>query len=112
MADWKAWEQKGLAEELVLQDYRPNVPDFVAELDKQEVIEARDHIPFGVGILTGVKRQPVGSNLIKEQVNQTRVRKFAGVSFFFHETLFNEKLVNDKDEPQIIARTNPQDILA
>ncbi len=107
LADWEAWERNGLAEELVLQVYRVNVPAFVGELNNQEVINAREHIPFGVGILTGLKGKPVGSNLIKKQVNETRVRNFAGVSFFFHETLFNEEL-----EPQVIARINPQGILA
>lgn len=112
LADWKAWEQKGLAEELVLQVYRNNVSEFDSELDKQEVIEARKHIPFGVGILTGLKGKPVDSNLINKQVKNTRAKNFAGVSFFFYETVFNEMPVDDKGNLQIIARTNPQVILA
>lgn len=99
--------KNGLAEELVLQVYRGNIPGFVSELDKQEIIEAREHIPFGVGILTGLKGKSVGSDLINKQVKKTRDKNFAGVSFFFYETLFNEKI-----EPPIVARTNPQNILA
>lgn len=100
LADWKFWEQEGLAEEVVLQVYRDDVPKFIGEISKLEVVKARDHIPFTVGILTGTKKHPVSLNLIKEQASKTRAKDFAGVSFFFYETVFNEKL-----EPSIIARS-------
>lgn len=100
LADWKFWEQEGLAEEVVLQVYRDNMLDFIGERNKREVTDARDHIPFTIGIMTGLKGDPVDFELIKEQVNKTREKDFAGVSFFFYETVFNEKL-----EPSILARS-------
>jgi len=89
LADWSAWEKEGLIEELVLQLYRTNLLSFENELNKQEVKDARNHIPTVIGILTGLKpadrRTPV--DLIASQVKETRVRDFAGFSFFFSGSL-------------------------
>jgi uncharacterized lipoprotein YddW (UPF0748 family) len=104
LADWKSWRRKGIAEELVLQVYRNNLPAFANELDKQEVIDARVHIPFSIGILTGLKMQPIELDLIKILVNKTQEKNFTGVSFFFYETFFNELVLNKDEELQIIAR--------
>ncbi|WP_052672220.1 glycoside hydrolase family 10 protein [Aliterella atlantica] len=110
LADWKLWEQAGLAEEIVLQVYRSNVLSFVNEIQKQEVIEACQHIPVSIGILAGIKNFPASLHLIKQQIQKTRKQKFAGASFFFYETVLNE--LNDKSKPPIVSRnlTKPQDL--
>ncbi|HAC65874.1 MAG TPA: hypothetical protein DCF68_20665, partial [Cyanothece sp. UBA12306] len=59
LADWHQWERKGLVEELVLQVYRQNIQDFKRELSRPEVRQAKQHIPFGVGVLAGLKGRPV-----------------------------------------------------
>ncbi|MEM8781155.1 MAG: family 10 glycosylhydrolase, partial [Cyanobacteria bacterium P01_G01_bin.49] len=89
LLDWKQWERKGLIEELVLQVYRENMADFEREISRPEVQEAKAHIPFGVGVLSGLKGRPVPMSRITEQVTMTRRQKFAGVSFFFYESLWN-----------------------
>jgi uncharacterized lipoprotein YddW (UPF0748 family) len=94
--DWRSWELDGYVEELVLQVYRDNLPAFVGELDKPEVIDARSHIPAAIGILTGLRASPVSFNQLREQVQTTRQKQFAGVSCFFHETLFYETLSPSK----------------
>lgn len=99
LADWKLWVQEGLASEIVLQVYRSNLLAFANEISKQEVIEACQHIPVSIGILAGVKTHSVDLNLIRQQLHETRKQKFAGVSLFFYETVFNEKLA-----PTIISR--------
>jgi uncharacterized lipoprotein YddW (UPF0748 family) len=90
LADWANWERRGLVEELIVQIYRDNFNTFISELEKPEVKAARSHIPVGIGILTGLKSKPVSLSQIQKQVEAVRSRGFAGVSFFFYETLWNK----------------------
>lgn len=89
LADWQKWERMGLIEELVLQIYRDDINVFVKELEYPEVKAAQKHIPVSIGILTGLKNKPITMQQIQTQVQKTRDRNFAGVSFFFYETLWN-----------------------
>lgn len=89
LLDWEKWERKGLIEELVLQVYRDNMESFEGELNQPEVQNARKHIPLAIGILSGLKGRAIDFDLIKNQVNLTRKKEFAGVSFFFYESLWN-----------------------
>ncbi|MFM2063272.1 MAG: hypothetical protein RLZZ507_2942 [Cyanobacteriota bacterium] len=89
LADWQKWERMGLIEDLVLQIYRNDLNVFVSELEYPEVKAARKHIPVSIGILTGLKNRSVPMQQIQTQVQKTRNRNFAGVSFFFYETLWN-----------------------
>jgi len=89
LADWAEWDRQGLVEELVLQVYRNNLKVFTSELQYPEVQAAREHIPVGIGILSGLKGKYVPWGQIQNQVQITRRYNFAGVSFFFYETLWN-----------------------
>ncbi|BAZ39983.1 hypothetical protein NIES4101_59430 [Calothrix sp. NIES-4101] len=89
LADWARWERMGLVEELVLQIYRNDLKVFNSELDRPEVKAARSHIPVSIGIISGLKGKFVPMQQIETQVKSVRDRKFAGVSFFFYETLWN-----------------------
>jgi uncharacterized lipoprotein YddW (UPF0748 family) len=89
LADWQTWERRGLVEELMLQVYRSSLDSFKAELAQPEVVAARNHIPVGIGILSGLKERTVPMSQIQEQVQTVRDRNFAGVSFFFYETMWN-----------------------
>lgn len=89
LADWQRWERMGLVEDLVLQIYRDDLNVFIKELEYPEVKAARSHIPVSIGILSGLKNRTVPIEQIKTQVEKVRDRKFAGVSFFFYETLWN-----------------------
>ena len=89
LADWKTWERQGLIEELILQVYRNDLKVFISELEYPEVQAARQHIPVSIGILSGLKNRYVPIGQIQNQVQATRNRGFAGVSFFFYETLWN-----------------------
>jgi len=90
LQDWSAWERRGLVEELVLQVYRDHLKTVRAELQRPEVQTARQNIPVGVGLLVGFKHRPVPIERIQEQVQAVRAAGFAGVSFFFYETLWNQ----------------------
>ncbi len=89
LLDWNTWRKKGLIEELIVQVYRPNQTSFIHELSQPEMIAAQKHIPVSIGILSGLKGRPVLSGQLKRQVQIARDRKFAGVSFFFYESLWN-----------------------
>ncbi|WP_366930790.1 glycoside hydrolase family 10 protein [Microcoleus sp. bin38.metabat.b11b12b14.051] len=87
LQDWFSWERRGYIEEIVLQIYRNDIKRFNAELEREEVKLAKAHIPTAIGILTGLKNNPVPLKQIQEQVQEVRKRNFAGVSFFFYESL-------------------------
>ena len=89
LLDWQTWERKGLIEELVLQVYRDNNKSFINEITQPEIIAAKEHIPVSIGILSGLKGRPVMFGRIRQQVVNTREKNFAGVSFFFYESLWN-----------------------
>ncbi|KOP23484.1 hypothetical protein AMR41_25955 [Hapalosiphon sp. MRB220] len=89
LADWEKWERMGLIEDLVIQVYRDDPNVFKSELEYPEVKTAKSHIPVSIGIMTGLKRKHVPMTQIGQQVQQVRDRDFAGVSFFFYESLWN-----------------------
>ena len=89
LQDWFTWERKGFIEEIVLQVYRDDLNRFTTELERTEVELAKNHIPVAIGILTGLKNRPTPINTIESQVREVRKRNFAGVSFFFYESIWN-----------------------
>lgn len=119
LQDWPTWERNGYVEELVLQVYRDDPKGFKADLEASEVLDAKVNIPVAVGILTGLKVKSVNLSTVKEQVAESRKRKFAGVSFFFYEsfkslaeteegkTTFQALFPSTIERPEIIAASLP-----
>jgi uncharacterized lipoprotein YddW (UPF0748 family) len=101
LADWETWERQGLIEELILQVYRDDINVFIKELESPEVQAAQRHIPVSIGILAGLKDRSVPLRQIQAQVEAVRDRNFAGVSFFFYETLWN--LAQEKPTERLSA---------
>jgi uncharacterized lipoprotein YddW (UPF0748 family) len=101
LADWQQWERMGLVEELILQIYRNDINVFISELERPEVKAAQSHIPVSIGILSGLKDRTVPLKQIETQVQVVRDRGFAGVSFFFYETLW--KLAKEKPVERQLA---------
>ena len=89
LQDWFTWERENLIDELILQVYRNDLKRFNAELQRTEVKLAQSHIPVAIGIMTGLKGSPSPIEQIQTQVQAVRDRGFAGVSFFFYESLWN-----------------------
>lgn len=89
LQDWFTWERREYIEELIIQVYRSDIKRFNAELEREEVILAKEHIPTAIGILTGLKNNSISLKQIQEQMQEVRKRNFAGVSFFFYESLSN-----------------------
>ncbi|MCC0175531.1 glycoside hydrolase family 10 protein [Waterburya agarophytonicola K14] len=89
LMDWYTWERKGLIEELIVQIYRDRNDSFIKELESPELLAAKAHIPVGIGVLSGLKGRPILWHKINKQVKIAREHEFAGISFFFYESLWN-----------------------
>ncbi len=88
LQDWPAWERAGYVEELLVQIYRRSLSIFASELTKPVLRAARDRIPTAIGILSGLRQNSVSSTLVKDQVLESRQQGFAGVSFFYYESIW------------------------
>ena len=104
LQDWRNWERRGLVNELVLQVYRGDIKTFVTELERPEVIDARSHIPVGIGILQGLKNNPISLDVVQKQVWAVRQRGFSGMSFFFYESLAGRDAAIQTIFPPIIKQ--------
>ena len=89
LQDWLTWVRKDIVDELIVQVYRNDLYSFDKQLVQPPIQEARQKIPTGVGILTGLRNKPVQMNFIQSKVQRARARKL-GVSFFFYESLWNK----------------------
>ena len=89
LLDWYQWERKGLIEELIVQVYRDRQDSFIKELEQLENLAVKEHIPVAIGVLSGLKGHPVLWHQIYQQVKSARTHNFAGISFFFYESLWN-----------------------
>lgn len=107
LVDWQKWVEMGYVEELVPQFYRNTLAAFSNEAAKGEVITARNHIPTVLGIGASVEddqgqRQPMPFDLIRQEAELTRNQGFAGMSFFFYESLWNikpdDETINDRQQ--------------
>ena len=88
LQDWDTWVNRGYVEELIIQLYRSDLGRFVWEMNRESAQAARHHIPTAVGVLSGLRGRPVAMDWIQEQVAAIRDRTYAGVSFFFYESLW------------------------
>lgn len=101
LQDWQAWIEQGLVDEFILQVYRDDLPSFTAELERASVKMAKSKIPVSIGILTGTWKTPMTIKQIQQQVKEVRDRKFAGVSFFYWETLWSYLTPDSPQERRI-----------
>lgn len=87
LQDWLAWVRLDIADELIVQVYRPNLESFVGKINRPEMQEAKQKIPTGVGIMTGLRNRPVSMQQIQSQVHA--VQEYGlGVAFFYYESLW------------------------
>ncbi len=106
LQDWRTWAQRGLVEEIVLQVYRDDLKTFIKELERPEIRAAKGRVPVSVGILAGLKNRSQPIKHIQQQVQATRNRGFAGVSFFFYESLGNRDAAFQSLFPTPVSRPN------
>ncbi|MEM8808475.1 MAG: family 10 glycosylhydrolase [Cyanobacteria bacterium P01_G01_bin.38] len=89
LQDWPAWERSGYVEELLVQLYRRDLDSFIHELEKPALTNARGHIPTAVGILSGLRNDPIASSLIQKKAQAIRQRGYAGMAFFFYDSIWH-----------------------
>ena len=76
LQDWLTWVRRNIADEIIVQVYRPDLPSFLPQLTRPEIQE------------TGLRNRPAPMWLIQSQVRAAQERGL-GVSFFYYETLWN-----------------------
>jgi uncharacterized lipoprotein YddW (UPF0748 family) len=88
LQDWLAWVRQGIADELLVQIYRPDLPSYLPHLSSSEVQEARGKIPTAIAIMSGQRNRPTAMPLLEEKVRANRGQGL-GVAFFYFESLWN-----------------------
>jgi uncharacterized lipoprotein YddW (UPF0748 family) len=104
LQDWDAWQRLNYIDELIVQVYRTERRSFLGELDRPELRTINSRMPVGIGILTGLSTRSVSTRDIEDQVRLTRDRRFAGMSFFFYETLGRRDAVFQALFPRPVER--------
>jgi uncharacterized lipoprotein YddW (UPF0748 family) len=89
LQDWLDWVRKGIADELLVQVYRPDMQSFLEQIGRPEIQEAQKKISTGIGVLTGLRNSPVAMAQIQSQVRAVQERGL-GVSFFYYESLWDD----------------------
>ncbi len=88
LQDWPTWEADGILDEIIVQIYRNDLERFVWELNKPATADARKRTPTSIGLLSGLKNRPTDVALLTEQLEAVRDRGYAGVSYFFYQSLW------------------------
>ncbi|NJK52131.1 MAG: family 10 glycosylhydrolase [Leptolyngbyaceae cyanobacterium SU_3_3] len=89
LQDWLAWVRQGIADELLVQVYRPDLQSFYEQIVRPEVQEAQQKIPTGIGIMAGLRTNRVSIAQIQAQVRVAQERGL-GVAFFYYESLWDD----------------------
>ncbi|KMM16719.1 glycoside hydrolase family 10 protein [Synechococcus sp. GFB01] len=88
LQDWRSWVQRGIADELVIQIYRPDLESYLPQLNRPEVQEARRRIPTAIALMSGQRNRPTSIELIRSKVAANRAQGL-GVAFFYLESLWS-----------------------
>jgi uncharacterized lipoprotein YddW (UPF0748 family) len=88
LQDWLNWVRLNVVDELIVQVYRSNFQSFISKLDRPEMEEVKQVIPTGIGIMAGLRNNPVPIQQIRQQVRAAQQRGL-GVAFFYYESLWN-----------------------
>lgn len=100
LQDWPTWEANGLLDEIIVQIYRPDLERFVWELNKPATATARKKTPTSIGLLSGLKGRPTDVDLLTAQLEAVRDRNYAGVSYFFYQSLWapGKETLEERDQ--------------
>ncbi|MEM9003231.1 MAG: family 10 glycosylhydrolase [Cyanobacteria bacterium P01_F01_bin.86] len=88
LQDWPTWDSLGILDELIIQIYRNDVDRFVWELNKPATVTASRNTPTSIGLLSGLRGRPTDVELLTDQLAAVRDRNYAGVSYFFYQSLW------------------------
>ncbi|TVP68283.1 MAG: hypothetical protein EA342_06445 [Leptolyngbya sp. LCM1.Bin17] len=88
LQDWPEWVNRGIVDEMIIQVYRSDQNRFMWEMNKPSAQGSRRRIPTSIGILSGLRAAPVDMDHITDQMVAVRDRDYAGMAFFFYESLW------------------------
>ena len=88
LQDWRSWVQQGIADELLVQIYRPELNSYLPHLSRPEVQKAKGRIPTAIAVMSGQRNRPTSLELIRRKVEANRVRGLC-VAFFYFESLWS-----------------------
>ena len=101
LQDWPAWVRNGNVDEVLIQTYRWNMPSFTNELSRLSTNPIKKQVPISVGVLSGLKNRPQPLPMLKQQCQAVRAQGYAGMSFFFYESLWQTA----GEKPELRAET-------
>ncbi|BAY07227.1 hypothetical protein NIES2098_03420 [Calothrix sp. NIES-2098] len=87
LQDWLNWIRLNIVDELIVQIYRPDLQAFINNISRAEIRESQKSIPTGVGVMAGLRNNPVPIKQIQAQVRAAQERGL-GVAFFYYESLW------------------------
>ena len=88
LQDWPSWEAAGWLDEVIVQIYRDDLDRFVWELNKPATLASRRRTVTSIGLLSGLRGRPTDVDLLTSQLAALRDRGYAGVSYFFYQSLW------------------------
>ena len=103
LQDWRAWVRQGIADEVLVQIYRPDLESFTPHLWRPEVQEARQRIPTAIAIMSGQRNRPAPASLLQQKVAESR-QAGLGVGFFYLESLWALGPESAEERQALLAR--------
>lgn len=88
LQDWLSWVRRGIADEVVIQIYRPDLESYLPEIKRAEVLETQRRIPTAIAVMSGQRNRPTPIDLIQAKVQANRERGL-GTAFFYLESLWS-----------------------
>ncbi len=88
LQDWRAWVQRGIADEVLIQIYRSDLESYLPQLSRPEVQETQRRIPTAIAVMSGLRNRPNPMALIRQKVQANRELGL-GVAFFYLESLWS-----------------------
>ena len=86
LADWLAWVQEGLVDEVVVQLYRDSPAALARELAQPSIRQAMARVPVRIGLLAGLKGRIRPFSSTERDIALVRGQGIEGVDLFFYET--------------------------
>jgi uncharacterized lipoprotein YddW (UPF0748 family) len=103
LQDWRSWVRQGIADEVLVQIYRPDLESFTPHLWRPEVQEARQRIPTAIAIMSGQRNRPAPASLLQQKVAESR-QAGLGVGFFYLESLWALGPESAEERQALLAR--------
>lgn len=85
--DWPSWVEQGLVDEVVVQVYRDDLTRFQTELRNPILSKVKVKSSLSIGILSGLRTDPMPISMVRSQTDFVRSMGYAGVVYFFQESL-------------------------